>query len=535
MQPKGRTRLCPPAPTPGSRIIRERRRLPATLLLALGLWLSCSVSPVRAADLFVSPGGSGTDCTQDSPCLLATAFSQAVANDTVYLAAGTYTGATDPLVSITQSLTVYGGWDGASSGPIVRDPATHVSTLDGEDARRVIHVSGAGAATVRLEGFTVTRGSTTGDGAGLYVQGADLTLSRMVFDSNVQYTDVAGSESYGGGAAVKGGALVVEDSTFRLNSAWAPTSAMGGGLAVVDPYSVQMSGCTFYGNDAWHASGFYSGISSAKGLACVTVTNSTFDQNGQGLSQGSASGGYASAAWIHDADVRLEGNTFTGNKALGDLGALQVAYGTAQVLRNVFRNNECAYTSGLSLSWIDGFSFTNNLLADNLTTNGPDYPCVDIVKSTGQMLHNTIARNTGTYGVRLDGSSTVTFANNIIARHGVGVTVASGGSASLEATLWGSGVWANTTADTAGDGTIGTYLDIHGDPAFVDPDNGNYRILSGSAAKNAGENAGVLVDLDERCRPQGGGFDIGAFEFGPGVCGARFLPAVFQVLLDDPA
>jgi uncharacterized repeat protein (TIGR01451 family) len=53
-----------------------------------------------------------------------------------------------------------------------------------------------------------------------------------------------------------------------------------------------------------------------------------------------------------------------------------------------------------------------------------------------------------------------------------------------------------------------------GDPAFVDPDNGDYHIGPGSAAIDAGLDAGVDHDIDGEPRPLGGGYDLGADEAG---------------------
>ncbi|MGB9590000.1 MAG: choice-of-anchor Q domain-containing protein [candidate division WOR-3 bacterium] len=42
---------------------------------------------------------------------------------------------------------------------------------------------------------------------------------------------------------------------------------------------------------------------------------------------------------------------------------------------------------------------------------------------------------------------------------------------------------------------------------------GNYHLISGSPAIDAGTTSGApMVDLDGITRPQGGGFDIGAYE-----------------------
>jgi len=86
--------------------------------------------------------------------------------------------------------------------------------------------------------------------------------------------------------------------------------------------------------------------------------------------------------------------------------------------------------------------------------------------------------------------------NQFIRHATVGITVAADSTATLEATLWGTGDWRNGT-DWDGAGTInnGT-TSLWSDPAFVDPDAGDYHITSTSAAIDAGVNASVTVDID---------------------------------------
>ena len=94
--------------------------------LISGLLVLLSVASPSAnadpGDLFVTVAGSGMACTQASPCGLQTALSNAGAGDNIYLAAGTYTGAGTEVVSATESINLYGGWNGAASGPVLRDP-----------------------------------------------------------------------------------------------------------------------------------------------------------------------------------------------------------------------------------------------------------------------------------------------------------------------------------------------------------------------------------------------------------------------------
>jgi len=71
--------------------------------------------------------------------------------------------------------------------------------------------------------------------------------------------------------------------------------------------------------------------------------------------------------------------------------------------------------------------------------------------------------------------------------HG-GLIAEAGNSARLEATLWGN------ETDWAGAGAVYTgTVNIRGDPAFADPDAGDYHIGPGSAAVDSGITAGVTT------------------------------------------
>ena len=77
-----------------------------------------AVVPVCLADgsqLFVSPAGSGTGCSQGQPCGLAEALAQAQDGDEVILTGGLYTGSGPEVLDISHSLSILGGWDGSST------------------------------------------------------------------------------------------------------------------------------------------------------------------------------------------------------------------------------------------------------------------------------------------------------------------------------------------------------------------------------------------------------------------------------------
>ena len=166
-------------------------------LLLVGLFWLLSGAPqtVLAApgDLFVTTDGTGTDCNQTNPCNLVTASSQSVDGDTIYLAQGTYTGAGDAVIDVTENVTLLGGWDGTTTTPIVRDPEIYPTTLDGENSRRVVHISGDIAPT--LDGLIITRGDAStaavdpGYGGGIYcTTQADPIITNNKIIDNIGYT-----------------------------------------------------------------------------------------------------------------------------------------------------------------------------------------------------------------------------------------------------------------------------------------------------------------------------------------------------------
>ena len=497
------------------------------LLFGLLLVLSSSTQGAQAdtAHLFVIPSGSG-DCSQANPCDLQTAHSAAGDGDNIYLATGTYTGVGAAVITVTHNTNLYGGWDGGMTNPPYLNPVAYPVTIDGESARRGVVVTGGNAVT--LEGFSIANGMDTYQGAGLYALNTDLILRNMTVISNViDIYDTPDTYAYGGGVMVEGGSLLMENSTFQNNSAWASSSALGGGLAISGTITATVTESVFQKNDAWDAGALYFYGNGASDPT-LTIQNCIFTDNGWGLSGGRAHGGYAGAIEINRSRSYLENNSIYHNNAANDYGALAVSSSTLYLARNLISDNRSGRTSALYLSLGQPFTITNNIIANNVSSyNWLDNPAVRLLSGEGLMIHNTIANNDSTYGLLIGSSAVATLTNTILVSHTVGISVTAGGTASLENTLWGSGDWANAV-DWGGAGSIITgTINLWGDPAFVDPDNGNYHIGSGSAAENTGIDAGIDVDIDGQSRPwpAAGNFDIGADEF---VWWQIFQPLVWK-------
>ena len=493
-----------------------------TFLLTMMMWLFLlnRMPPVMANgpnSLFVKVNGGGNACSQTNPCELAAALARARDGDIIYLAEGAYTDVGEAVISTTLSITMYGGWDGSPTGPVVRNPEAYPTILDGEGQRRVVYLQGP--SSVVLDGFTITNGkvssaSSPWQGAGLYAKNVDLTLRNMTFSNNILDTfDKHGPWlGYGGGAHVEGGALVVDHVTFSRNKAWSQIDSLGGGLSVIEPTSVQVSNSIFQENDAWHGSGFY-----AKGKAMdpipFTMTNTIFKDNGWGFTEGKGYGGYDGGAYIAYAQALLENIHFQHNRTFNDRGALSLHLVEGRIDRATFVENHSRLISALYIEKSQ-IQVANAIIANNRSIPAVEESvAIKIQSSQTTFLHASIANNEATAGLLLQNAS-VAITNTILVSHTVGISVTAGSTATLDHTLWGAGAWANGK-DWSSDGEVTSLHDLRGDPAFVDPFAGDFHIRKDSAARDAGIDVGLHTDIDGGPRPFGPAPDIGADEWLP--------------------
>ena len=128
--------------------------------------------------------------------------------------------------------------------------------------------------------------------------------------------------------------------------------------------------------------------------------------------------------------------------------------------------------------------------------------------------HWTLDDN-GAYGVYVD-AGTAELTNTIAASH---TTAAFWGAITADYTLF-----FDNGASCSGTATCTHSLS--GAPLFADPAAGDYHLLLGSAAMDAGKNAGVTTDMDGDLRPLCYGYDLGADEFGPAAACPYATPTV---------
>jgi len=420
--------------------------------LLVGLFLLLGGTPqVARADpgvLFVTTGGTGTACTPDQPCALQQAMDQATDGDTIFVAQGTYTGTGGAVITVTKSITLYGGWDGtAGTGSLVL-PGVYITTLDGENTRRVVYITGT--VSPILDGFTLRNGYVMSDSGGaVYACNASAVINNCRILSS--------TAEYGGGGAFWYGAPTLGNSVVMDNVANGTDPGRGGG-------------------------GLY----------------------------------------LYDSTASLESNTLQDNNAPDAAGGgVYVMRSAVAFEANTILGNQASEAGGLEIVGSGPFTMTNNIVALNFSQDGSpvrvygvsNHPaCPGQCPSQGTLLHNTFVTNISlntSWMVNVGPTTTLTLINTIVGLPG-GVWVERGGSATLDSTLWETGL----DKTVGGPGTFRVSGSHEGDPAFVDPGGGDYHIGLASAAIDQGVDAGVDDDVDGQPRPQGSGYDIGADETG---------------------
>jgi Periplasmic copper-binding protein (NosD) len=482
-------------------------------LLAVGLLLAWTDR--AAADpgtLFVRPDGAGSACAQAQPCALQTALSQAVGGDVLVLASGTYVGSGAAVVTLTESIGIFGGWDGAASGPVVRDPELYPSTLDGQGQRRVVHISGQ--ITPTLSDVTIANGNASGltdlcyaasagdpdgCGGGIFVYQANALIAHTVITNNVastaSQTGPYGITGYGGGIYIDAstGAQIVGNTIISNVGSLAAHGAGGGVFLYQCRAGTEVTENQILSNTATMSTtaGWGGGIHLAHSDTAVL---------GNWVQGNAASAGWSQGSGIYQwyGAPTLLGNMVIGNRQ-GE--AVYLGHSEAHVEGNRVLQNDT--TSGVYLLYGagNGVTLVNNWVAGNGTYN------VYIGSSatnplTATLMHNTIAG--ATYGVYLAAHSRVEMVNTIVAGHTWGITntFAPTSTVGVDHTVF----WANTY-----DGIRGAWP-IDGDPAFVNPADGDYHIGPRSVAIDAGVDLGVPVDIDGDARPYHAWPDVGADE-----------------------
>lgn len=535
------------------------------LVGALSLVVTFPVRGAAPRRLFVSSTGAGTACTQASPCGLQTALNQAVNADTILVAGGYYYGTDSAVISLTKSITLCGGWDGASTGAVVRNTKLYSSVINGEKVRRGVYASGGISFT--LDGFTIENCNATNvprplRGGGIYVyQARPILLNNLILGNLAGAPADPNSWCQGGGIFVDHatGPVLISGNELADNLAAFGGYATGGGIylsqcsrAVVAHNELHdnlaSSGGTGYGgglgavqcddieiNDNWiednaGSSEAATGHGRGGGIYLEQSVAGEIERNhiteNVGSEAGVGSGGGVAAYWcdlLWVLDNWFDGNTASAAPGkIGEGGALNIITSLDILIgRNEMWSNVANPTGGSGGAiWMDSnvsFRLVNNIIAKNIASEwgGGLALWADASRRiTGTLEHNTFVGNNlgegnGKVAVCVESPYVqLRLINNLFSEHSMAVDVAPGSSAALSGTLF----FMNSVANTGGGGTITSVSAISGlDPLL----NGSAHLSSGSPAINAGVTSALTNDIDGDHRPTGVGYDIGADEWVP--------------------
>ena len=406
-----------------------------------------------------------------------------------------------------------------------------------------------------VEGNVAGMGSIySSRGGGIFLEYM-LEPGPVVIEDNVVVSNIASTAGpgLGGGIYLRygRGQTVIRDNQVLSNTGSTADWAIGGGLYIGASDAGTVTGNLVEGNVASTAPFNASIVAAGGGIgvddnSAVLVRDNTLRDNLATPNNTGEGGGF----YVRNSGgATLERNTVEGNVAaldqIGYGGGIYLQSSNAMVRRNTIRDNQASNVDGygggvftwLSAATLDantvlsniatvtpttaghgggaalfasiGVSLTNNFIAHNqgAGTGTSEGGGIWIRGSTigeltvGSLLHNTVVDNDGE-GVWAGIYATAALTNNIVAGHTVAITNAAPASntLSVDHTLF----WNNGSIPISGSNPI------FDDPAFVG--SGDYHLTAGSAARDAGVEAGVAHDVDGDLRPAGSSPDVGADE-----------------------
>jgi len=285
------------------------------------------------------------------------------------------------------------------------------------------------------------------------------------------------------------------------------SSQMGGGIGCQSGASPTIENCQFIGNRAPHGGGIY-------GVSCdLTISDCTFEEN-------VAYNGDGGAILLTGSDIQSESCSFVGNSAQFGGGVALSVYSHGTIANASFSDNAASVSGGgiyvldTSDLWISHCLVTNN----SAGSNGAGIGCYG---SSPEIVNCTISDNTSGYagGGMMCYQSAVGIRNTIVeGNHGLGgIYFSSAFNVSIsfcdfndneDGNFAGSpplyvGVLISTNAN--GD-SCDTYYNIFEDPAFVNPQGGDYHLQPVSPCIDAG-------DPNSPLDPDGTVADMGAYFF----------------------
>ena len=447
------------------------------------MWIKSSfTTPAVAAISFCLIGGTSPAAADilhvpgDYPTIQA-GIDAAVNGDEVVVADGVYTGPGNRDIDFNGKLITVRSANGPDNC-IIDCEGTEL------DPHRGFYFDSGETVDAVVDGFTITNGLVTDaglggpNGGGLFLLNSSPTVTNCVVSGNTALDEFGD----GGGMYIELGSPVISDCTFAANTA----EFRGGGIYLRDG-SMTVTNCTFEGNST-PVVGQHGGGAIWSQDSNVVLIDCDFDQN-----EGYHGGAVAFVQFSGEgASLTLIGCSVTNNSAVAGGG--------------VFNHNAAALLINSTL--------TSNQVSGEFGIGGG---IVLVSDSSAVLTNTTISANS--------------------ASEGGGVWIGDGFAIVRNVILW------DNIPDQISGSVIVRYSDVQGgyagtgnidaDPLFVDPDNGDYRLSSGSLCIDAAANVyvpkGIDTDLagnprlidDPKTKDTGQGdcpiVDMGSYEFQEGT------------------
>jgi parallel beta-helix repeat protein len=412
---------------------------------------------------------------------------------------------------------VYGGFAGVEISRDARDPASHVTVVDGGGTPPVVSCGLSGYRVSGIDGFKIT-------GGGTYTGGTTIPPP-------------SSPAGWGGGVKCTLSSPVIRGNTITRNSLGDPNTApfepgQGAGVALVGSHALVISN-TISDNEVLNRSSVGGGVYLEWSVGDLWYNTITTNRAPEG------SGVYATASrpmlfnnWIGRNENYYLPPAYFGSRT----GAVNlILCWDLDVLFNYFVSNVGATGGAIYLDQPYRGRVANNLFLGNYAwdrqlATGSEGGAIWLLIQTAppepvRIVGNTFSGNyaTSQYAGEQGGaiavlplSSSAVIANNIMAFNTSGIYQRAGFA--TNPVLIRNDMY-NGTANYVGLPAGAT--DMAADPRFVDRTNGNYRLQSSSPAVDAGNPTYVetTTDLDGAPRVQDGNndgtpvIDIGAYEF----------------------
>ena len=399
---------------------------------------------------------SATTFTVDGACTLADAITAANTNTET---GGCDNGSVFDTIVLTADITLSATLPSITSRIKIEGENFEIS---GGDSYQIFQVSSTGDLTI--EELTLSEGSTSDDGGAIEVSGGDLTVRDSVFEDNFAGDD--------------GGAIFAGDSFF-------------------DQGSVDIARSVFDNNESGDDGG------------AIRVFQIRFDIDESRFTN-NTSGGRGGAIDLDSHYLTIRESVFQGNSSDSDGGAIWISSeGRLDVSRSIFVQNSSDSDGGAigMDDTADDLDIQNSTFSNNTADSRGSAILIDDQFATSSdydvlLEHVTMVGNSSETLFEHFDSGTVEVDNSILYNLGSGAACAGGFDDNV-----------NTIIE---DGTCGNPASLSVNPLLGEFTNGYYPLLPGSPAINAAVSRCVRIDQRGVSRPQGGGCDIGAYEFGNG-------------------